>query len=500
MAPPFFRVPWPLPSLSAIFYSSSFTLLFVILTILLIITPADLIHQALNGRAVKQPYNVFIIIGSYALALILSTIIYVSRLYTIKRMMEDIPKRYVPIKKGDIPERVRRRITQGLGKGAILAWQSRPRGRQMPAPAPTSTAQSGGGTVVDGQSNPEASVVEISASAPSQQPVPFWGEINHPGWSSPDSVDLPFVEYSAIIAELPYLIEKKATFLAADEHQHGQHDGLSALSIPMGNTVSHNIASRKPYMSLAAYISYLTSLGYVDPKVGELFVKEYEKCRFWLSETQGVDEAEFRLLMKVFAGLLRSMDGTPYDPDAGSFDDGSRGPHSQQTNEYREESIHGGYVQGDGYATGPGSAAGTMSSVIARPRRAEVSGDDNDDQVGYDYPRRGVYHHPPQDTDYDTEYEDVNVEGNAHINGWREGVQNSLRRVFTQSTTRSQSSTEQSVRRVSMSPRSMGTGWMGVGDGSRQQEEVEMNHLQSQAEGGGRKRSSTLGSRLMGRR
>ncbi|RPB23332.1 hypothetical protein L211DRAFT_762274, partial [Terfezia boudieri ATCC MYA-4762] len=244
--------------LFTIFYSTSFTLIFTVLAVLLVITPADLINQALHGSAGRQTKNIFVIAGCYTLTLILVVVIYVNRLYTTRQLIDDIPKRFVPIKKGDVPGRVRRRIAEGLSKGAVLAWQSKPKARGP-----------GGGPILS---------------------HPIWGEINHPGWSPPDSHDLPNVEYAAVMAELPYIIEEKAVDIASRQA-----------------SPSPELASRKPCMSLARYISYLTTLGYVDPIVGELFVKEYEKCRFWLAEVEGVGEGQFRQLMKVFAGLLRVM-------------------------------------------------------------------------------------------------------------------------------------------------------------------------------------------------
>jgi len=394
--------------------------------------------------------------------------------------MEDIPKRFVPIKKGDVSGRVRRRIAEGLSKGAVLAWQSKPRAR----------GPGGGSAVVVDGATQTGEGGQQQQQQESLKPHFIWGEINHPGWSPPDSHDLPNVEFAAIMAELPYIIEEKAVYIASRQPP-----------------LSPELASRKPCMSLARYISYLTTLGYVDPRVGEVFVKEYEKCRFWLAEVEGVGEGQFRQLLKVFAGLLRVMDGAAVEPEELNDGDESYGPDGPGGVYMR-----GGLGDRDAYSlrgsshTGRsgsiGVSIGTFGSVIARPPIPDLT---------YQPPQLrqhgGYMHDPARDTDYETEYEysddegrlsgrrtassrEENVRGSGHgVSGW--GIQDGLRRVFTQSTTRSGSSLDGggSVRR---------TTWGEVGGGGNSEraedEAVEMRYMSSGSRarmgGGVRQRTS----------
>ncbi|KAF8468923.1 hypothetical protein BDZ91DRAFT_78754 [Kalaharituber pfeilii] len=435
------RWPYPLPKLSTVFYSTSFTLLFTLLFILLIITPADLINQALHGRAGRQTRNIFVIAGCYTLTLLLAITIYINRMYTNRQLMEDIPKRYVPIKKGDLPGRVRRRIAESLSKGAVLMWQTRPKARDPPKPE-----------TLRGEEN------QAEEHQMPKLPVhPIWGEINHPGWSPPDSVDLPNVEYSAVIAELPYIIEG-AVISRANRQQ-----------------LSPTLASRKPYMSMAQYISYLTTLGLADARLGEIFVTEYEKCRFWLSEIRGVTEHEFRLLMKVFAALLREMDGTPSEGDARNFDDdrdqmaNMRGGISADGDSSLASSITGA-------RSGMEMSVGTFGSVIAMPSLLR----DNSQQTYMYSSSRDTYSDTGEDY---TDHEQRRMSGSSGAvgpsrEGW--GVPSGLRRVITQSTTRSESSADGSVRR--------GGGWRRE---ISQPEEVEMRYLRNRMPGVVRQRTST---------
>ncbi|KAF8446648.1 hypothetical protein BGX38DRAFT_1193743 [Terfezia claveryi] len=478
------RFPRRLPKLFTIFYSTSFTLIFTVLAVLLVITPADLIDQALHSRAGRQTKNIFVIAGCYTLTLILVVVIYVNRLYTTRQLMEDIPKRFVPIKKGDMSGRVRRRIAEGLSKGAVLAWQSKPKARG-PGGRPILVVDGATQAVEGGQQVPQ-----LQQQREPLKPHPIWGEINHPGWSPSDSHDLPNVEYAAVMAELPYIIEEKAVYIASRQA-----------------SPSPELASRKPCMSLARYISYLSTLGYVDPRVGELFVKEYEKCRFWLAEVEGVGEGQFRQLMKVFAGLLRVMDRAAVESD--ELNDGGESYRSDGSGGVY---MRGGVDDGDAYSlrgsshTGRsgsiGVSIGTFGSVIARPPIPDLT---------YQPPQlrqHGRYMYDrTKYTDYETEYEysdgegrlwrrqtasnkEENVRGSGHeVGGW--SSLNELRKVFTQSTTKSGSSLDGggSVRRT------MWGGVGGRGNSERGEDEaVEMRYMSSGSRarlgGGVRQRTS----------
>lgn len=232
-----------LQRLHRFFYSTSFTILFLFLFQLLLITPADAIVQAYFRN--KQLYNIFIIAGTYVLTALLALAIYISRIYSVRRLMEEIPKSWAPIKKMDLPKRVHKAITSNLSRSAIIAVQTRP--------------------------NPST----VSGTG---------GVISHPGWSAPTCVDLPEIHYLSVIAELPHLIEAKALSLQ-----------------PRGQDFR-----RQPHMTLRAYLSHLAVFGVVKGGAADLFLSGYERARF-RTRGGGVEEEEFRGLMKVAAGLLRAM-------------------------------------------------------------------------------------------------------------------------------------------------------------------------------------------------
>lgn len=151
----------------------------------------------------------------------------------------------------DLPKRVHKAIAGNLNRSAIIAVQSRP----------------GAGTIVGGGGG---------------------GTITHPGWSPPSSVDLPDVHYLSVILELPHLIEAKA---------------LSLQPPPPSPTQP---LARQPHQTLRAYLTHLATLGYVRSATAGLFLDGYERARF-RTRGEGVEEGEFRDLMRVFAGLLRGM-------------------------------------------------------------------------------------------------------------------------------------------------------------------------------------------------
>lgn len=354
--------------------------------------------------------------------------------------MDDIPKWFVPIKKGDVPGRVRRRIAEGLSKGAVLAWQSRPRARPP------------GGVAGVGQERTGGSDHERPRQQQRQplQPHPIWGEINHPGWSPPDSHDLPNVEYATVISELPYIIEEKALAVAAQQL-----------------APSPEFASRRPCMSLARYISYLTTLGYVDYTIGEVFVREYEKCRFWLGDVEGVSEPQFRLLMKVFARLLNMMDGRTVEGDIEDNDE----LDPDFNIDLIRTTMRGGRQDADvdGFSAVGSSHIGGSIDVSATATSMFASTDTDT----YPYRQQQVVYQSDRtrdmDNDTDRELEQQRSIGREAVPGGRGwSVYSGLQRVVTHSTTGSGSSRDGSVRR--------GGGWID-GTSPRALETVEMRYL-----------------------
>ncbi|CAG8983372.1 hypothetical protein HYALB_00000539 [Hymenoscyphus albidus] len=287
-----------------IFYTSFFTVLNILLLALLLVTPADTIRQALVN---KQLYNIFVIAGSYLLTVSLALFIYASRLYTNRTVLAAIPKTWIPVEKGEVNKHVRKMIVASLSRSAAIAWDSRPRVSLEPA------------TVV---SEPEArdSVVQAPES-PSRRtglffrrrsakpenppatvlippPEPVWGEITHNGWASPTSPDLPNLQYTTVLLELPHLIEARAVSLAPI-------DPNSASEPPMPDIRAVQLLQRPASMGLRDYIGHLTTIGIIKaPSTAIEFLDAYEYARFG---TRALSEHQFRELMKQFAEILRNM-------------------------------------------------------------------------------------------------------------------------------------------------------------------------------------------------
>ncbi|KAI5777500.1 hypothetical protein EDC01DRAFT_678054 [Geopyxis carbonaria] len=207
-----------------IFYSTSFSLIFLLLSTLLLITPGDAIAQALIHN--KQYYNVFILAGAYLLTACIALWLYLARVLAVRASLAAIPRTAAP---PPLPPRIRRVVSDSLTRSAILTATARPAG----------------------------------------------GSARHGGWAPPTDCDLQGVEYAAIIASLPPLIESRVPGWGA----------------------------RRPAQTLRAYLDPIIAL----PEV-TLFLELYERAR-WRRRGRGVQEDEFRALMKSLAGLMRVLDG-----------------------------------------------------------------------------------------------------------------------------------------------------------------------------------------------
>ena len=179
-------------------------------------------------------------------------------------------------------------MRKALERSARVAWEGRPR-------------ETEDGLVeliaVDGEGRKEAKRV-----------FPPWGVVSHPGWSSPESKDLPNLHLPPIVLELPHLIEAKAVSLAPATSQP------SASSLGLENTANEEVLmpsaisllQRPAAMNLRDYLARLSSLDLVNPPdLAATFLSMYEEARFSASE---ITEQEFRALMSVFADLLRGME------------------------------------------------------------------------------------------------------------------------------------------------------------------------------------------------
>ncbi|GKT86923.1 sucrase/ferredoxin domain-containing protein [Colletotrichum tofieldiae] len=181
--------------------------------------PSDTIYQAYSNN---QPYNIWIIAAALVLTLLIVSFIYATRLYLNKTILASIPKPWVPIEKGDVNKKVHEMITADLKRSAAIAYDARPRietsllGSDMEEVL--AEKQNSGSSAARKRfqlptlKKPATTEKETGIALPPRRPV--WGEIEHYGWSSPNSIDLPDLQYSTVLSELPNLIEAKALTLA----------------------------------------------------------------------------------------------------------------------------------------------------------------------------------------------------------------------------------------------------------------------------------------------
>ncbi|RAH57255.1 hypothetical protein BO85DRAFT_398680 [Aspergillus piperis CBS 112811] len=261
-----------------------FTFLSLVLFLCIILTPADAIYQCYITQRLT---NIFIITGGYVVTFILAVLIYTTRIYTNRTVLSGIPKAWIPVEREDVGKSVRRLVKEGLAHSAIIAYQARPRDI-----AADEHDFSGYESLLVDYDNPP------------------WGQVEHPGWSSPSCPDLPDLPYRTVVQELPHLIEAKAVSLAPPDPiftatQRALHAPFPETEESIPDTRVVEVLRRPISMGLRGYLQHLAALNVVDPpEIGMEFVALYERARF---STRELHEAEFRTLMHVFAELLRGM-------------------------------------------------------------------------------------------------------------------------------------------------------------------------------------------------
>ncbi|KAM7216866.1 hypothetical protein V8F06_007735 [Rhypophila decipiens] len=345
-----------------ILYNTLYYALYLILLGVLIVSPADLMRQAVMHR---NNTNVLIIAASYLVTILVLLVIYFGRLYINRSVLTSIPKGWIPVDKSDgVPRKVREVIVTELSRSAAIAWGARPRVELVDtggsrtgtaaAAAGTGTRETaathadGGAAVAKEKKNTKGLAVAVdseqkkrphhriisklrsgsctgggsatmtekdsdmaTAAAVASVGVippkdaaspPVWGEIEHPGWASPTSPDLPNLQYNAVISELPNLIEAKALTLAP-------LDPASSTDPPALDPDAVAVLQRPETMGLREYLVQLTEMEVLAPAVVGPFIAQYEAARF---STRPVSNHQFRQLMHLFAELLRAMQ--PLDP------------------------------------------------------------------------------------------------------------------------------------------------------------------------------------------
>ena len=288
-------------------YNASYWILCAILFALILITPGDTVYQAYKNH---QLYNVFVVCGCLFLTGLLACTIYFVRLYTNRQVLAGIPKTWIPVEKGDVNKKVRKMIVASLVRSAVIAWDARPRLESTPPvvvsepeaidatarPNTTSDKKKGSG-MLHKKRRSETEKDDHVITIPPDPPA--WGDISHKGWSSPASPDLPNLQYTTVILELPHLIEARAVSVAPPDYE-------SMVNPPMPDLRAVDLLQRPAYMGLRDYIAHLLSIGVVTsaPTATE-FLAHYEHARF---SGEPLSEHEFRHLMKLFADLLRSIE------------------------------------------------------------------------------------------------------------------------------------------------------------------------------------------------
>ncbi|KAL5318396.1 hypothetical protein ACEPPN_013456 [Leptodophora sp. 'Broadleaf-Isolate-01'] len=310
-----FKLKLKRPSLTSVLYHSFYGILGAVLLALILITPSDLVVQTKNSKNGPTPNkwaNRLVIPGAYGLTAAIAIAIFGLRIVSNKQIINAIPKTWIPIEKDDVKKKVRKMIVASLSRSAVIAWDSRPRVPEQPSivvsePANRTDVVETMEQAADGrnrkenhglfrrarsQLEPEDHTVTIPP------PSPVWGNISHNGWSSPTSPDLPDLQYTTVVLELPHLIEAKAVSLAPADPE-------SSSEPPLPDIRAVDLLQRPGGMGLREYIGQLVSLGVIgSPPTATSFLTEYEYARF---SGRALSETQFRELMKHFAELLRSM-------------------------------------------------------------------------------------------------------------------------------------------------------------------------------------------------
>jgi len=274
-----------------IFYSTSFTIVFLLLVVCVCVTPADAIYESYKRR---RTLDIFFLSGAYFVTALIAVLVYASRLYTNRSILKDIPKSFMPIEKEELPEkRVHKLIQDCLAKSAVIAYQARPRSIRIEHDTHVASAR----------------VLAICQSRESTVPhlEERWGHIDHPGWSSPAATETPNLEFATVVDELVDLIEAKAVSLApVDPLTEPGPDGS-----PLPDPRVIDELSRAETMGMRSYLRHLIEIGVVpDNSLTVAFLSSYERARFSPEPISGQD---FQALMRMFAETLRGM--RPVDLD-----------------------------------------------------------------------------------------------------------------------------------------------------------------------------------------
>lgn len=292
-----FRIPF-----FRIFYSTTYTTLFLITLVILAITPGTLLWTSISSEAFQY---VFMIGGTYVLTALVAIFIYSSRLYTNRSVLAGVGKAYLPVEEGEVGRNVRKMIASQLERSAVVAWESRPRDTLgeivLAEKEGYLTDEHPGLAGFDREQWTVGSAIVIDPSKPP------WGSLQHAGWTAPAHArgeTLGNLQFATVIAELPHLIEARAVSLAPP-HENAEAGLFNENEASVPDLIIVDALRRQKTMGLREYLTQLSYLGLVNPpSIGHDFLALYEKARF---SGRPCTELEFNHLMAVFAQLLKGI-------------------------------------------------------------------------------------------------------------------------------------------------------------------------------------------------
>ena len=275
-----------------VFYSTTFTLVFLLTISFAAAGPIDALYQSYRRNRL---IDIFIIAGLYVLTALIAILLYSTRLYTNRQLLKDIPKTYMPIDKRELGNRrVGRLVEDCRNRANVVGYLARPRARRVEKEVGYAGARIR--TLLKPEHHKESRIFE-----------PQWGTISHPGWSSPASRETPNLDYNTVVAELTDLIEARAVSLAPIDptlalNEHG---------IAVANETTIEALRRPEEQGMRGYIAHLISLSVLDDNsLVVAFLTLYERARF---APTPLSSGEFKQLMRMFAEILRTM--KPLDVD-----------------------------------------------------------------------------------------------------------------------------------------------------------------------------------------
>lgn len=286
-----FRIPF-----FRIFYSTTYTTLYIIAIAMLAITPASLIWTTIQHRTYQY---IIMIGGTYILVVLLAIFIYSSRLYTNRTVLAGVGKSYVPVEEGELGKNVRKMIVKQLERSAIVAWEGRPRDLY----GEILRAEQQGLLPDEQEGGPGRDGYTLGREIAVDPARPPWGLVRHLGWSSPDHTEaneMPDLQFAVVVKELPNLIEARAVSLAPPDPLSTPRDGAAIV-----DPVVADVLKRPETMGMRDYLTKLSLLGLLNPlENGQRFLAQYEQARF---SGIPISETAFANLMDTFTILLEGM-------------------------------------------------------------------------------------------------------------------------------------------------------------------------------------------------